>query len=199
MLGIVWFLYSLSQCSAFVFAFRSHLPISPSSLQSTLTRSAAVPQEETGLLGLTLNDLSDKLGGAGRASAVWDCFRQGIDPNLHYSSQTEDPSDRAILKSWLEASSGDVMDINDVSFPVSDKVPILGQRVWFKIQNAMTNYKQLLQETLTIENCLATISELKVSSDGTTKLLLRMARDGLEVESVIIPWKEKGFSTLCVS
>jgi len=28
---------------------------------------------------------------------------------------------------------------------------------------------------------------------------LKMKLDGLEVESVIIPWTDKGFSTLCVS
>lgn len=51
----------------------------------------------------------------------------------------------------------------------------------------------------TIENTIASLSHLNVSPDGTTKLLLKMKLDGLEVESVIIPWTEKGFSTLCVS
>jgi len=51
----------------------------------------------------------------------------------------------------------------------------------------------------TIDNSIASLSHLNVSPDGTTKLLLKMKSDGLEVESVIIPWMEKGFSTLCVS
>ena len=51
----------------------------------------------------------------------------------------------------------------------------------------------------TIENSIASLSHMKVSPDGTTKLLLKMKKDGLEVESVIIPWMDKGFSTLCVS
>ena len=41
-------------------------------------------------------------------------------------------------------------------------------------------------------------SHLSVASDGTTKLLIRL-RDGMEVESVIIPWYENGYSTLCIS
>jgi adenine C2-methylase RlmN of 23S rRNA A2503 and tRNA A37 len=52
---------------------------------------------------------------------------------------------------------------------------------------------------LTIEKSIASLSNIYVSPDGTTKLLLKMMKDGLEVESVIIPWLDKGFSTLCVS
>lgn len=51
----------------------------------------------------------------------------------------------------------------------------------------------------TIENSIASLSHMQVSPDGTTKILLKMKKDGLEVESVIIPWMDKGFSTLCVS
>jgi hypothetical protein len=51
----------------------------------------------------------------------------------------------------------------------------------------------------TIDNSIASLSHMIVSPDGTTKMLLKMKLDGLEVESVIIPWMDKGFSTLCVS
>lgn len=37
-----------------------------------------------------------------------------------------------------------------------------------------------------VEMGLATLSDIHTSSDGTTKLLLKL-RDGLEVEAVIIP------------
>lgn len=37
-----------------------------------------------------------------------------------------------------------------------------------------------------VEMGLATLSDIHTSSDGTTKLLLKL-RDGLEVETVIIP------------
>lgn len=35
--------------------------------------------------------------------------------------------------------------------------------------------------------------------DGTTKLLLQLAHDHLQVETVIIPWDDRQRSTLCVS
>jgi len=100
---------------------------------------------------------------------------------------------------------------DDMRFPLVEDVPSSGRRVWIKLQNLMAQYESSHQSIeryskrkgtdshLTIENCIASISRLKVSSDGTTKFLLKMAKDNLEVESVIIPWKEKGFSTLCVS
>eukprot|EP00536_Pseudo-nitzschia_multiseries_P019044 jgi/Psemu1/265142/estExt_Genewise1Plus.C_37000001 len=48
-----------------------------------------------------------------------------------------------------------------------------------------------------IEGGVATLSFVSRSGDGTTKLLLKLS-DGLEVETVIIPWKGKR-STLCIS
>ena len=48
-----------------------------------------------------------------------------------------------------------------------------------------------------VEGGVASLSLISQSSDQTTKLLLRLA-DGLEVETVIIPWKGVR-STLCIS
>ena len=52
-----------------------------------------------------------------------------------------------------------------------------------------------------IEETIGKLSHISISSDGTTKLLIRMISDGLEVETVIIPWndRERPKSTLCVS
>ena len=44
---------------------------------------------------------------------------------------------------------------------------------------------------------LGTLSHTNVAPDGTTKLLIQLA-DGLQVETVIIPWKGQR-STLCIS
>ena len=52
---------------------------------------------------------------------------------------------------------------------------------------------------LGIEESVATISHISKAKDGTTKLLVELREDGLEVETVIIPWHETGRSTLCVS
>jgi 23S rRNA (adenine2503-C2)-methyltransferase len=50
-----------------------------------------------------------------------------------------------------------------------------------------------------IETSLAKLSNITTSSDGTTKLLLQLQRDGLLVETVIIPWDVRQKSTICVS
>jgi hypothetical protein len=173
-------------------------------VSTNVDEAAALEMTTPGLLGCTLRELSDRLEGSGRATAVWDCIRQGIDPNLYYS-KSEDTSDSQLLNSWLDSSIGILEDEESTvlsTVAAEYEVPSLGKRVVDKLQSVMKEYKPPSQDNmnlLTIENCIASISGMKVSSDGTTKLLIRMAKDGLEVESVIIPWNEKGFSTLCVS
>ena len=49
-----------------------------------------------------------------------------------------------------------------------------------------------------VEGGVASLSQISPSADGTTKLLLRL-QDGMEVETVIIPWFDRNKSTLCVS
>lgn len=49
-----------------------------------------------------------------------------------------------------------------------------------------------------VEETIATAVHESVAADGTTKLLLQLV-DGLQVETVIIPWDERQRSTLCVS
>lgn len=46
---------------------------------------------------------------------------------------------------------------------------------------------------------IASLIETHVSNDNTTKILIRMASDQLDVEAVIIPWTDRQSSTLCVS
>jgi hypothetical protein len=182
-----------------------------SKLSSSTHSEIPVESPNRGLFSFTLKELSEKLGGSGRSTAVWDCIRQGIDPNLYYSANDLDKLlDHDVLESWLDSSGFDMKidgtkvltNINPESF---DKGQGLGQKGWTKLQNVMNQHHSRVEnsekknETICIENSIASLSHMKVSSDGTTKMLLRMAKDGLEVESVIIPWMEKGFSTLCVS
>eukprot|EP00986_Skeletonema_menzelii_P017129 scaffold17710_cov153-Skeletonema_menzelii.AAC.1 len=57
-----------------------------------------------GPLSSTFNELSDHMGGSGRAAVIWDCLRAGIDPNLYYRNDSGiDSSDKAIIECWLEA------------------------------------------------------------------------------------------------
>lgn len=181
-------------------------------------------QHNPQLLSLTLQELADELKGSGRAAVVWDCIRSGIDPNLYYNGQgMSDSSDDAIANKWLAATSSSATTQTDgiiISDMRQDEHSILGRREgqglgassFKRLQNLMHNYHQSnanvhqsSQRTdrdepiYTIENSIASLSHMKVSADGTTKLLLKMKKDGLEVESVIIPWMDKGFSTLCVS
>lgn len=174
-------------------------------------------------LSLTLKELSDELGGSGRAAAVWDCLSRGIDPNLYYSKVTStdegkgdrgvvmDDSDKSIVEAWV-AETGTLTsaaDLNTISNEHGfDKGQGLGMSAWKKLQSSMQQYHATANDPTqqsdndsiySINDSIASLSHMKVSSDGTTKLLLKMVKDGLEVESVIIPWMDKGFSTLCVS
>lgn len=167
-------------------------------------------------LSMTIDELSNELGGSGRAAVVWDCIRQGIDPNLYFCEE-EDFSDNAIANEWVKATA---QTINNFDNPNSfDSHHLLGRRqsqglglnAWKRLQKLMRNSNQSEvmsdeqhqihddDDVLTIETSIASLSHINVSPDGTTKLLLKMMKDGLEVESVIIPWLDKGFSTLCVS
>lgn len=174
-------------------------------------------------LSLTLKELSDELGGSGRAAAVWDCLSRGIDPNLYYSKVTStdegkgdrgvvmDDSDKSIVEAWVAETGAltSAADLNTISNEHGfDKGQGLGMSAWKKLQSSMQQYHATANDPTqqsdndsmySINDSIASLSHMKVSSDGTTKLLLKMVKDGLEVESVIIPWMDKGFSTLCVS
>jgi hypothetical protein len=50
-----------------------------------------------------------------------------------------------------------------------------------------------------IDTCIATLSHVSQSQDGTTKLLLTMCRDMTQIETVIIPFYNEDRSTICIS
>jgi adenine C2-methylase RlmN of 23S rRNA A2503 and tRNA A37 len=56
----------------------------------------------------------------------------------------------------------------------------------------------LLQQFKQVERDIASLVHVSTSGDGTTKLLLQLS-DGLQVETVIIPWSDRQKSTLCIS
>ncbi|KAL3806367.1 hypothetical protein ACHAXA_000210, partial [Cyclostephanos tholiformis] len=145
-----------------------------------------------------------------------------------YNSQGGgDDSDDAIADAWARATACTVIPGHDVvSSGGHNMNNIFGRRegqglgpdAWKRLQKLMRGYHRFNNSSIgqsgntdeerqshgdenvyTIENSIASLSHMNVSPDGTTKLLLKMKKDGLEVESVIIPWFDKGFSTLCVS
>lgn len=189
--------------------------LSSTSYDDSVASTAPSTSEDAairGPLSLTLQELSDELEGSGRAAATWDCLRVGIDPNLYYQSQDgRDASDGAMAEAWLAATaptmSHAVSNIDESEYSMAGRRQGqgLGAGAWNRLQSMMGDYWHSNNTpnsdvgVYTIENSVASLSHMSVSPDGTTKLLLKMLKDGLEVESVIIPWLDKGFSTLCVS
>jgi hypothetical protein len=134
----------------------------------------------TGGISMSLTELSFYLGGTGRAKLVWDCYRVGIDPQKIYSTSVMDDDDD---------------DDDDDDAAVSELLP--AKR---RTQRLGTEALQKLADTYPglgkIEDGIASLSHLSTSFDSTTKMLLRL-QDGLQVETVIIPFG--GRSTLCIS
>ena len=147
------------------------------------------------LLSLTFDELSQYLGGSGKAKACWNCFNIGIDPSWYYSSRSnadesttkeeEDDKEDAgpFLKGWTHQQVKDqLIGTNKRGSPT-----VLGHDTLKKI-GIMDSIEEGMK-----------LSKLSISPDGTTKLLLEIVSNGLEVETVIIPWEERKRSTLCVS
>jgi hypothetical protein len=173
-------------------------------IQSELSSEISIKEEKENtnntkipsfpLLSLTFDELSQYLGGSGKAKACWNCFNIGIDPSWYYSSRSnadesttkeEDDEEDAgpFLKGWTHQQVKDqLIGTNKRGSPTA-----LGHDTLKKI-GIMNSVEEGMK-----------LSKLSISPDGTTKLLLEIVSDGLEVETVIIPWDERKRSTLCVS
>mmetsp|Transcript_12616 Transcript_12616/g.30129 ORF Transcript_12616/g.30129 Transcript_12616/m.30129 type:complete len:446 (+) Transcript_12616:136-1473(+) len=132
-------------------------------------------------------ELSNVLNGKGRAQNCWDALRLGVDPVWYYSSLDQDSLESEYteslgLKSWSRQEIQDSMSAVSVTNPLGkDTINLLNENF------------------ASIEGEIAQLSKLSIAPDGTTKMLIKLLRDGLEVESVIIPWDDQGKSTLCIS
>ena len=129
-----------------------------------------------GALSMGLDELGQALGGKGRAQLVWDCYRIGIDP-IHFHG------------SKIHLGYDDYESIYQM-LPSQRRNQKLGTPTLERLAS-------LYPSAGKIEGGVATLSYISRSGDSTTKILLKLA-DGLEVETVIIPWKG-GQSTLCIS
>lgn len=126
---------------------------------------------------MPVDELAAALGGMGRARLVWDCYSIGVDPALFFGT-------------IIRLGRDDFETIYNL-LPSSRRSQRLGK-------DALQKLAALYQESGgRIEGGVASLSHISQSRDSTTKLLLRMT-DGLEVETVIIPWKGVR-STLCIS
>ena len=140
--------------------------------------------ERNGPLSMSFEELSEALGGAGRARIVWDCYKLGIDPAHMFGSvinlgQDDYESIVARLPSQRRR--------NKLGPDTLDKLQKLYQNSYGGKNPSVTN----------VEGGVASLSYISRASDSTTKLLLKLS-DGLEVETVIIPWNGQR-STLCIS
>lgn len=125
------------------------------------------------------------LHGRGRALVSWDCYRQGMDPCLFYSSSVNVTSTSDLTN---------ILDMEEIR-PKCRATQGLGKESLARLRKAFPYNPQIG----TVEHSVASLSHISASSDGTTKLLIRMAKDGLEVETVIIPWEKRKRSTICIS
>lgn len=130
-------------------------------------------------IGIPFDQLSKKLGGKGRALSCWECYRNGVDPvwffGPSHNGKSQEPVAAPLKDSgWLREQ-------------LTHKGPELGGEA-----------VSLIDHMASPENDIAQLTCITESKDGTTKLLLKM-KDGLEVETVIIPWEDRKRSTLCIS
>ena len=150
-----------------------------------------------GAISMTVDELALQLGGWGRARLVWDYYRIGVDPLKHFGHVVGRPSDSmndSALSLGRFVEHVELQDKDHISnlLPTSRKNQPLGKDALDKLRNLYANYGGSL------EGGVARLSHVSKSKDGTTKLLIAL-RDGLEVETVIIPWFDKGWSTICIS
>ena len=150
-----------------------------------------------GAISMHIDELSKEMKGWGRARLVWNMYRIGVDPLVYYQrnrqKRLQNVSDNVLEKfmGYLEDCEDNNQEIRN-SLPSKRKTQGLGVDALEKLEALYESYGGGL------EGATATLSYVNTSSDGTTKLLIKL-HDGLEVETVIIPWYDKGWSTACIS
>ena len=158
-----------------------------STLDKPSTRSGTAspgPTAQKGAISMSLDELSNVMGGRGRARLAWDCYSIGVDPALFYNPV-------------IQLGQDDFETVYYNLLPTSRRGQTLGQQALQNLADTYDSLSSKIDLPQRLEGGVATLSHISKSSDSTTKLLLRMA-DGLEVETVIIPWNGSR-STLCIS
>ena len=158
---------------------------SPSLPKDIAEASSAGPRASISPLSHTLEELGVELGGKGRAQACYDCLRLGVDPLWYFESTegSEIEDDHTLGSGWSRQQIQEQLSGRRQEHGLGSK--------------ALKLFRDRFGGS--IEDQVASLSKVSVSSDGTTKLLLKLHADGLEVETVIIPWSDRGRSTLCIS
>lgn len=141
-----------------------------------------------GAISMNVDEMAVEMGGWGRARLVWDYYRIGIDPLKYFRHQ--EPSNA--LEKFIQGVDANDSDIVNLLPNARRTQSLLGKASLDKLQELYNDYGGEL------EGGVAKLTHISTSADGTTKLLIEL-KDGLEVETVIIPWYDKGWSTICVS
>eukprot|EP00554_Chaetoceros_debilis_P011205 CAMPEP_0194110656 /NCGR_PEP_ID=MMETSP0150-20130528/9851_1 /TAXON_ID=122233 /ORGANISM="Chaetoceros debilis, Strain MM31A-1" /LENGTH=525 /DNA_ID=CAMNT_0038799891 /DNA_START=14 /DNA_END=1591 /DNA_ORIENTATION=+ len=138
-------------------------------------------------LSLTLEQLSSRIKGKGRAQLSWDCLRLGIDPLLFYNpNYPEEELDNAFHNIDTETKDEDEDEDKDEQlqsqrqgrgrediqkyFPTKRRSQSMGNK-------ALKKLSQIYPSPLGIESSIATLSSVTTSSDGTTKFLLKLSNN----------------------
>ena len=69
-------------------AFRKHQMPSVPLMHSTTEETSVSGQVASSAISKNISELSEELGGNGRALIAWDLYRQGIDPELFFGDQS---------------------------------------------------------------------------------------------------------------
>ena len=129
-------------------------------------------------LSMTLEELEEAHGGRGRARLAWDCYSEGVDPQYLFTSDMPS-STLKTSTSWSEYDNKE--DLKRAVLPKPRQTQSLGAPTLSLLSDLHSHCNGR------IEGGIASLVHTSTSSDGTTKLLLRLM-DGLEVETVLIPF-----------
>ena len=157
-------------------------------------------------LSMTLPELTKNIGGKGKAQSSWDCFRVGIDPLLFYNpSYPEDALDNCFnfdhqmtgetgteVQKDHEENYKSTREVIQEFLPSRRQTQSMGNKA---LKALARNYPS----PLGIEPSIGSLNQITRSSDGTTKLLLKLSNTDHFIETVIIPHPEWNKSTLCIS
>lgn len=178
-------------------------------VEANSNNSAATTPTQRTALSMTLEELSETLKGLGRSQITWDCLKLGVDPYYLFTPDDVDPSSlskqqQQHVQYWNEYADEEALKKQVIPTPRQS------QPLGSSTLNILSSLHSHCGNT--IENGLATLVHISPSSDGTTKLLLRLV-DGYEVETVLIPFwsnttgnnakynnsRGKGRTTVCIS
>ena len=183
---IVTVVLQRTQCYGFQTAIISeHLPSHITSLQSTsfemsqdevLNLSESTLDSTKTALSMTIEELEETLGGWGRARLAWDCYSNGVDPAYLFGDISQTGTNSIFPSEYVDKSS-----LKHAILPTPRVTQTVGKGALSILSDMHSHCKG------SIENGLATFTHISTSSDGTTKLLLRLI-DGFEVETVLIPF-----------